>query len=66
MYERYKELRDERNVTDYKVSQDTGISTSTLTDWKKKRYEPKVEKLQILAEYFGVPIEHFLKAKVKK
>lgn len=61
MYSKYAELRDARGITDYKVSQETGISTATLTEWKKGTYKPKVDKLQKLAEYFEVSIEYFLK-----
>ena len=61
MYERYVELRDKKGVTDYRVSEDTGISRSTFTDWKNGRSAPKVEKLLLLAEYFDVPIEYLIK-----
>lgn len=60
MYERYVELRDKKGVTDYRVSEDTGITRSTFTDWKNGRSQPKVDKLKILADYFGVSIEYFL------
>lgn len=60
MYEHYVELRDKKRVTDYRVSKDTGITKSTFTDWKNGRSQPKVDKLKILAEYFGVSIEYFL------
>lgn len=61
MYERYVELRDKKGVTDYRVSEDTGISRSTFTDWKNGRSAPKVEKLLLLAEYFDVPVEYLIK-----
>lgn len=61
MYKRYVELRDSKEITDYRVACDTGISKSTFTDWKNGRSEPKVDKLQKLADYFGVSIEYFLK-----
>lgn len=61
MYNRYVLLRDEAGVTDYKVSEDTGITKSTFSDWKSGRSNPKLEKLGKLASYFGVPIEYFLK-----
>lgn len=61
MYEKYVSLRDKKGVTDYRVSVDTGITKSTFTDWKTGRSKPKVDKLQILADYFGVPVEFFLK-----
>lgn len=60
MYEKYKALRDKKGVTDYRVSVETGITKSTFTDWKNGRSTPKIEKLKILADYFGVKIEDFL------
>lgn len=59
MYEKYVALRDERNVTDYRVSVDTGITKSTFSDWKSGRSNPKFDKMLILAKYFGVPVEYF-------
>lgn len=61
MYLKFKKLLDEKGITPYKVSQDTGIATSTLTSWKQGAYNPKVDKLVILAEYFGVPLDYFIK-----
>lgn len=60
MYEKFERLLKERNLTPYRVSLDTGIAQSTLSDWKTGRSKPKVDKLKILADYFGVPIEYFL------
>lgn len=60
MYSKYAELRDKRGLTDYRVSKDTGLSTVMLSNWKQGHYKPKADKLKILAEYFGVPIEYFL------
>ena len=60
MYEKFAKLLDETNKTAYQVSKDTGVSTATLSCWKKGEYTPKVDKLKILAEYFGVSIEYFL------
>lgn len=60
MYSKYAELRDKKGVTDYAVSKATKIPTSTLTNWKYGRYSPKVDKLKILSNYFGVTIEYFL------
>lgn len=60
MYEKYVALRDEKGVTDYRVSVETGITQSTFTDWKNKRSNPKIEKLKKIADFFGKPIEYFL------
>lgn len=63
MYKKYIQLRDERGLTDYKVSVETGIAKSTFTDWKTGRSKPKIEKLQKLADYFQVPVTYFLEEK---
>lgn len=60
MYSKYAKLRDEKKITDYRVSEETGITKSTFSDWKSGRSKPKVDKLKILADYFGVSIEYFL------
>ena len=46
MYKKYAELRDKTGVTDYEVGKQTGIATSTLSNWKAGRYNPKTEKLK--------------------
>lgn len=61
VYEKYVELRDEKGVSDYRVSKDTGITKSTFTDWKSGRSNPKADKLKILADYFGVTVDELLK-----
>lgn len=60
MYDKYVELRDEKGVTDYKVSEATGIPRSTFSDWKSGRSKPKVDKLQKIADYFGIPVTDLL------
>jgi transcriptional regulator with XRE-family HTH domain len=60
MYPKYAELRDKKGVRDADISKATGISPATLSDWKKGLYEPKVDKLKKLAEYFEVPLETFI------
>lgn len=62
MYETYVRLRDAKGVTDYQVSKDTGISTSTLTSWKQGKYSPKIDKLRTLADYFGVTLDDFVRS----
>ena len=60
MYKKFAELLVKTNKTIYRVATDTGISTTTLYDWKEGRSNPKIDKLTILADYFGVLIEYFL------
>ena len=59
-YENYRRIRDRENLTDYKVSKDTGIPQACLSDWKRDLYTPKTDKLVKLATYFGVSIEELI------
>ena len=61
MYSKFVELLQKSNTTPYKVAKATGISQSTLSDWKTGRAKPKADKLLKLAEYFGVTVDYFLK-----
>ena len=65
MYAKFMQLLQEKHITPYRVSKDTGISQSTLSDWKTGRANPKIDKILILAKYFKVPIEFFLDANNK-
>ena len=46
MYEVFSELLQKYGVTPYKVSKETGVSQSTLSDWKRGISTPKPDKLQ--------------------
>lgn len=54
------ELLSQRNVTAKKLSNDTGISTGNISDWKSGRAKPSTEKLTILATYFNVTTDYLL------
>lgn len=60
MYEKFVSLLTKTEKTAYQVAKDTGISTATLTNWKQGNYQPKADKLKILADYFGVTVDYFL------
>ena len=61
------ELMEERNVTAYKLSADTGIPQSTLCDWRKGVAAPKMNALITLADYFDVSIDYLVgRTKSKK
>lgn len=59
MYKKIAALMQQRGITAYRLSKDTGIPQSVLSDWKTGRSKPKFDKLMILAKYFGVPVEYF-------
>lgn len=63
MYEVFEQLCRENGVTPYKVCKATGITTGSISNWKNGRYSPKTEKLQKIAEYFGVTVEYLTTGK---
>lgn len=60
MYEIFVKLLEKYGVTAYKVSKATGIAGSTFTDWKNGRSVPKQDKLQKIADYFGVTVDYLI------
>lgn len=60
-YKNFEELCKQKGVTPNKVSKETGISTATLTSWKQGKYTPKIDKLQIISNYFGVSLEYLMR-----
>lgn len=59
MYEKFKQLIEQRGITAYRVAKDTGLSPTVFYEWKSGKCKPKFDKLLILAKYFGVPVEYF-------
>ena len=50
-------------ITAYRVAKETGVTTATLTSWKQGKYTPKPEKMQKIADYFGVSLEYLMTGK---
>ena len=63
MYEIFEQLLKEHGVTAYRVSKETGVTTATLTSWKQGKYTPKPEKLQKIADDFGVSLSYLMTGK---
>lgn len=66
MYEIFEQLLQKYGVTPYKISKETGITQSTLSDWKRGKSTPKQDKLQKIADYFGVPLSYLLTGKMEE
>ena len=58
MYEIFEQLLQKYGVSAYKVAKETGVTQSTLSDWKRGRSTPKTENMKKLADYFGVSIDY--------
>ena len=56
LFLRIKEL----NLNAKKVSDDTGISTGNISDWKSGRSMPSAIKLDILADYLDCSVDYIL------
>lgn len=61
MYKNYEKIRDAHGYTDYRVAKETGISTSTLSEWKANISKPKVDKLLKIADLFGVTVDELVR-----
>ena len=51
---------DELGLNAKKVSDDTGISTGNISDWKSGRSMPTAVKLDILASYLNCSVDYLL------
>lgn len=63
MYENFEHLLQKYGVTPYKVSKATGVSQSSLSDWKLGKITPKTSTLQKIADYFGVTVDYLMTGK---
>ncbi|NBH15586.1 XRE family transcriptional regulator [Lachnospiraceae bacterium] len=66
MYDIFEQLCKKNNVTPYRVCKETGLTTSTISNWKAGRYTPKQDKLQKIADFFDVSIEYLINGKEKE
>lgn len=60
MYSIFSEILQKMGITPYRLCKDTGISQSTLTNWKNGNYVPKIDKLRKIADYLGVSLEYLM------
>lgn len=58
--QRIFETMKEKGITQSELSRKSGVSTSTISDWKNKNKMPSSNKLSAIAEALGVPIEHLV------
>lgn len=61
MYKNVEKLLKEKGMTAYELARKTGMSPSTLSDWKAGRYIPKFDKIKKIADFFGVTVDDLLR-----
>ena len=66
MYEYSEALLKKYGVTTYQVAKATGISTASFTGWKQGKWNFKSDKLQRIADYFGVPLSYLLTGEMEE
>lgn len=58
MYEIFELLLKERGMSIAEFSRQTGISKSTLSDWKNGKFRLKDDKRRKIADFFGVSLDY--------
>lgn len=58
--EKIFELMNEREMSQKEFSEKTGISQSSISDWKRKKTNPVSEKIMIICEALSVTSEELL------
>ena len=60
---RLRELRNEKGLSIRELAKQIGISHNTLAAYERHDMMPSLENGYIMAEYFEMPMEYFLKGK---
>lgn len=60
MYEIFEQLLQKLNVTPYKISKETGVTQTTLSNWKNGKSTPSTANMQKIADYFNVSIDYLM------
>jgi len=63
MFSVLERLMQERNMKIADVARAANVAASTITDWRAGRYTPKRDKLDRIAEVFGVSTEFLMTGK---
>lgn len=58
MYPIFERLMNEAGETHYQVAKATGVSQSTLSDWKLGKTTPRNPTLKKLADHYGVSVSY--------
>lgn len=64
MYEIFEQLLQKHGVTPYKVSKETGVTQTSLSNWKNGRNSPSTKNLKKIADYFNVPLDYLTTGKM--
>lgn len=60
MYEIFESLLREKGITAYKISKETGVTQTALSNWKRGKSTPNAINLQKLADYLEVSLDYLM------
>ena len=55
------DLRKKKGITQEQLASALNISSQAVSKWETNTCQPDTQTLPLIADYFGVSIEHFLK-----
>ncbi len=58
--ERLRELREEKNLTQYELSKKINISTACINRWEKNLRVPNIDSIIILSKFFGCSADYLI------
>ena len=64
LYERIETLRKSKSISQGKLEKELGFSNGSISKWKNST--PTPERLQKLADYFGVTVEYLMTGEEKE
>lgn len=64
MYERFKELCEQKGISISQACKEIGIQPSAATNWKTRGGTATVETCQKIADYFGVTVDYIMTGEI--
>ena len=61
MYENYQKYRNEKGISNYQVSKDTGVSQATLSNWKNQKTVPNIANLLKIANDLDCTVDDLVR-----
>ena len=58
--ERLRELMKEQGLNQVKLAERVGVKQNTISAWLRKKKEPSLTSLWLVADYFGVETDYLL------
>lgn len=55
-----KYLREKNELLQIELAQELNTSTSVISNWENGKFEPSIDQLKFLADYFNVSIDYLI------